>query len=73
VPISPYLGNSVFDPAVVRSMGAAFESACRVMEAANIPRSREEIAKRIITAAATGERDPERLRDMALREFGFHR
>jgi hypothetical protein len=48
-------------------MGEAFDAACGRLDGAGLPGVvREIIAKRIIDAAKKGERNPIRLRDLAL-------
>lgn len=48
-------------------MGEAFDAACGRLDDTGLPGVvREIIAKRIIDAAKKGERDPIRLRDLAL-------
>ena len=57
----------VFDDAAVRVIGEAFDAACK--ELPYIEQSeliRESMARKIIGAAASGERDVLRLRDVAL-------
>jgi hypothetical protein len=57
----------VFDDAAVRIIGEAFDAACK--ELPYIDQSepiRESVARKIIGAAASGERDVLRLRDGAL-------
>ena len=57
----------VFDDAAVRIIGEAFDAACK--ELPYIEQSeliRESMARKIIGAAASGERDVLRLRDAAL-------
>jgi hypothetical protein len=61
-----------FDPLTTKAMGAAFEAACRELHDKGQPRIvRELIAKQIIVAAKTGERDPSRLCDVALQAAGI--
>ena len=47
----------------------AFEAACKDLDGAG-QHTYEVIARRIIEAAKSGERDPEKLRDCALTAFG---
>jgi hypothetical protein len=57
----------VFDDADTRVMGEAFDAACEeVRHTGQPPLVREVMAKRIIDAARSGERDVNRLRDAAL-------
>src|ERR1700746_1856065 len=59
----------VFDDHATKVMGEAFEAACKDLDGAG-QHTYEVIAKRIIEAAKSGERDPEKLRDWALTAFG---
>ena len=64
-----FMGPGVFEPEVVAAMSEAFEAACEVLENARQPEViREIIAKRIVSAATIGERDPVRLLAAALAE-----
>jgi hypothetical protein len=57
-----------FDPAAVQAMMAAFDQACdRLGLARTHDALTERLAKAIVEAARTGERDPDQLRTMALR------
>ena len=59
--------ETAFDEFATSAMGVAFDAAC--VELQDGQRSnlvREIIAERIIAAAKRGERDPERLRSIAL-------
>ena len=71
--IIPYLHGAVFERDVIRTMSDAFDSACRIIRVADRSVTRQGLAQKIIAAAANGERDPERLRDIALRAYGIHR
>ena len=63
------MGPGVFESEVVAAMSEAFEAACEVLENARQPEViREIIAKRIVSAATIGERDPVRLLAAALAE-----
>ena len=59
----------VFDDHATKVMGEAFEAACKDLDGAG-QHTYEVIARRIIEAAKSGERDPEKLRDWALTAFG---
>jgi hypothetical protein len=60
-----------FDDEMTRLMGEAFDAACNeIHDAEPLNIVHETIAKRIIEAARKGERDPARLRDIALAAFG---
>jgi len=57
----------VFDDAAVRSIGRAFNAACKELKDTGQPDVVHEVMiKRIITAARRGERNVMRLRDAAL-------
>jgi hypothetical protein len=65
--ILPFLGNYAFDANVTRSMGEAYEAACKKLRDNGQPAVvREVIAKRIIAAALLGERDIVRLREAGI-------
>ena len=62
--------NVWFDDAATLAMGEAFDRACKSLRnlGSAVP---EIIANRIIAAAKTGERDPARLYEQALKVFGI--
>jgi len=63
--------RSDFPDDVTRIMGEAFDAACKELhDTGQPPIVQEIIAKRIIAAAQTGERDVTRLRDVALEALG---
>jgi hypothetical protein len=63
--------RSDFPDDVTRIMGEAFEPACKELHDTGQPSIVQEIiAKRIIAAAQTGERDVTRLRDIGLAALG---
>jgi len=72
MPIGPYLSRQAFGPEVTQAMGAAFDAVCRALAIGSTgvvhPRI---VARKIIELAQTGERDPERMRDLALETFRF--
>jgi len=72
MPIGPYLSKQAFGPEVTQAMGIAFDAVCRALAIGNSgvvhPRI---VARKIIELAQMGERDPERLRDLALETFRF--
>ena len=69
MPSHSFKVSGVFDPEAIAAMSEAFEAACAVLEDAGQPEVvREIIAKRIIAAATTGERDPLRLQAAAFAE-----
>jgi hypothetical protein len=64
--------GAVFDDRVTEIMGQAFDSACKELHDSGQPEVvYEVIAKRIIDAARSGERDPIRLRNAGLAALGF--
>lgn len=63
--------DAVFDDHATKVMGDAFDAACKDLDNTGQPAVvHEVIAKRIINAALSGERDPEKLRDRALTAIG---
>jgi hypothetical protein len=61
----------VFDDHATKVMGEAFDAACKDLHDTGQPIIvYEVVATRIIEAAKSGERDPEKLRDWALTAFG---
>ena len=74
MPIRPYLQDTTFDPEHVKAMGTAFD--CVIRELHDSGQSsvvREVIAERIIAAAKTGERDPDKLCQLAMDALGVRR
>ena len=73
--ILPFVRNkSDFDDEATRLMGEAFDAACKdLRDNGQLALVREGIAKRIIKAAAKGERDPARLRAAGLAALGYDR
>jgi hypothetical protein len=64
--------GAVFDDGVTRIIGEAFDEACEELRDTGQPAIvYEVIAKRIIEAAKSGERDPVRLREAGLAIVGF--
>jgi hypothetical protein len=64
-------GEAAFPPEVIDAMSWAFDEVCErlaIQETADAPR--EMVALRIVELARKGERDPERLRDKALKSIG---
>jgi hypothetical protein len=61
--------NVFFDDQATHAMGAAFDEACSLTRFASTDAVRDLIARRIIEAAKTGEREEASLRSQAL--FGF--
>jgi hypothetical protein len=69
MPTRSFMAPGAFEPEAVAAMSEAFEAACEVFRDARQPEVvREMIAKRIIAAATTGDRDSLRLRAAALAE-----
>jgi hypothetical protein len=68
----PYFQQMFFGPDAIRAMDAAFDKACRSLHDAGQPEIvKEVIAKRIISLACDGERDPDRLCDETLKALRF--
>jgi hypothetical protein len=63
MPIRP---GVFFEPEVIGLMGEALETACKLIDVGQHETAREIMARRIIAAASIGERDPVRLRAVAL-------
>jgi hypothetical protein len=62
-----FIPVGVFDDATVRSIGRAFDAACKELKDTGQPDVVHEVMiKRIIAAARRGERNVTRLRDAAL-------
>jgi hypothetical protein len=73
-PDLPYSQEMFYDPDATGAMGAAFDKAFRSLHDAGQPDIvKEIIAKRIISLARDGERDPDRLCDETLKALGFRR
>jgi hypothetical protein len=71
--ILPFLEGTLFPPDVVTIMGDAYDRARRSMHDTGQPDIvREIIAKRIISMAKEGERDPQKLCEGALKALGVH-
>ncbi len=67
MPIRPYLDCHRFNAETTRLMGIAFETAIQALHNWGVvDPPREAIAKALIDLAKAGERDPERLCDLAL-------
>jgi hypothetical protein len=68
--ISRPLENHAFEPEVITTISAAYDDALRKLGLAKQADPLTEIvAKRIFECALRGERDPVRLRDLALEEL----
>ena len=62
-----FIPIGVFDDATVRTIGRAFDAACRELKDSGQPDAVHEVMiKRIIAVARKGERNVTRLRDAAL-------
>ena len=70
MPITPFLGGIGFDPETKRVMGLAFEMA-RVALGLNDHSglANEVVVKQIIELAKSGERNPDLLCEVAVKEF----
>jgi hypothetical protein len=67
MPLTPYLKEAVFDPKAIEAMTAAFEAVCESLKLVNRDDPITEIvARKVIEVAGTGERDPERIRELVL-------
>jgi hypothetical protein len=73
ISIVPFLGDAVFEPADIRVMSDAYNTAIECVWGFGHPNRivREIIAERIIRLTASGERDPDHLREKALAACGF--
>jgi hypothetical protein len=69
MPIRAYLNGEGFDPETVRLMGLSFEMALASLRSGCTDPLREALALKIIELAKTGERDPERLCEGALKDL----
>ncbi len=68
MPIVPLLEREAFSPEDITVMTAAFEDTLAALQLVDrLDPLTEMVAKKIIECAQTGERDPVRLRDCALR------
>ncbi len=68
VPLHRLLGDSAFEPLHIEAMVFAFEAVCLELRLAQRPNDplREMVALKVIEFAQRGEREPQRLRDLAL-------
>lgn len=70
MPITPFLGEISVDPETKRIMGVAFEMARVALGLKDhTGAANEAIAKQIIELAKSGERNPDYLCEVALKEF----
>ncbi len=70
VSLGPYIGEANFDPTAIAAMTTAFHTVCDALLLVD----REDpiieiVALKVIEIARTGERAPERIRDLTLRAF----
>ena len=67
MPLPPFLKGATFDPQTIEVMSAAFEAVYASLQLLNRTDPVTEIvARKVIEVAGTGERDPERIRDLVL-------
>jgi hypothetical protein len=67
MPLTPYLKEAVFDPNAIKAMTAAFEAVCDSLKLLDRDDPITEIvARKVIEVGGTGERDPERIRELVL-------
>jgi hypothetical protein len=67
MPLTPYLKEAVFDPDAIEAMNTALASACQSLRL--IVRDdpfTQIVARQIVDIGRTGERDPNKIRDLAL-------
>ena len=67
MPLTPFLTENTFEPESIKAMSAAFEAVCEALRLT--PRSdpiTEIVARKVVEVAGTGERDPDRIRDLVL-------
>jgi hypothetical protein len=66
--------GTIFDDGATKAMGEAFDAACKDLHDRGQPSIvYGVIASRIIEAARSGERDPKKLKEVALAAFGGKR
>lgn len=67
MPLTPYLNEAVFDPKAIEVMNTAFTAACKSLQLViRDDPTTQIVARTIIDIARTGERDPQRMHDLAL-------
>jgi hypothetical protein len=72
MPITAALRGLAFDPETIKAITTAYERACSELQLVDRTDPLTElVAKTIITVAETGERDPERIRQMAMEKLGM--
>ena len=71
-PSTAFFKLGVFEPEEIEIMSAAYEDALSVLQLANRQDPITElVARKIIAVARSGERDPPRIRELALKELGI--
>ena len=71
MPIRPFLNGQQFDQETVRILGVAFERVCIALQVGDCGDDvKNAIANKIIELAKTGERNPNRLCERALKDIG---
>jgi hypothetical protein len=66
--LTSFAGPGAFGPETLAAMGKAFEAALKALQDGSRPSVvREVLSLRIVAVARSGERDPVRLREAALR------
>jgi hypothetical protein len=67
MPLTPYLNEAVFSPNDIEALNAAFAAVCEALSLPERDDTRAEIvARKVIDVAGTGERDPQKIRDLVL-------
>jgi hypothetical protein len=67
MPLTPFLKEGNFNPPAIEAMSAAFEGVCASLQLLNRTDAVTEIvARMVVEVARTGERDPERIRELVL-------
>jgi len=70
LPITPFLNGERFDPETTRVLGVAFELVCIAVRTGDCADDvKQAIADKLIALARTGERNPDVLCEMALRDI----
>jgi hypothetical protein len=70
MPISPFLNGDRFDPETKRILGVAFEMVCIALRTGDCDDEvKQAIASKIIDLAKAGERNPDILCELALKEI----
>jgi hypothetical protein len=70
MPTKRMLDSAAFDPAAVTALTNAYEGVCAALQLADrTDPLAEVVAKKIIEHARRGERDPNRLREIVLKEL----